>query len=264
MQKQDHQPSESSPPTPPCQGGGRGGCRYTLVLPARNEEERISETLITYFDYFDKHCDDSYEVIVVANACSDRTLEVTREFTKSHPHLRVIDLPQPGKGRAILKGFEEAKGEIVLFCDSDGSTEPGDVLKLLKLVGQGECDCAIGSRWLPDSIIPIPQPLKRRIASRIFNLAVRLIFSFRYQDTQCGAKAFNRQASSVVQKGVTSYGYHFDCDALWQLKRAGIKVLEVPITWRDQGGSGIQVGRDGFKMLSGLLKIRFFPSSRGS
>lgn len=236
--------------------------RFSIILPARNEEHRIEQTVETYHRYMQRDCSVPFEIVVVTNACTDRTGEIVEGLFAKNPSLRLIDLQEPGKGRAVLRGLAEAKGDIVIFCDSDGATDAADVLRLLQIVEQGRCDCAIGSRWLPDSKVPIPQPLKRRIASRLFNLAVRLIFGFPYKDTQCGAKAVNRRASEAIASGVTALGYHFDCDILWQLKRAGLSVLEVPITWRDQGGSGVQVGRDGLKMLFGLFKIRVRRSTQ--
>ena len=104
--------------------------------------------------------------------------------------------------------------------------------------------------------------VKGHAASRLFNLIVRLTFGFPYKDTQCGAKAFSLRAVEVLLDNVTSLGYHFDCEVLWRLRQAGLRILEVPITWRDQGGSGIRLGRDGLKMLGGLFRIRFQGSSR--
>lgn len=231
--------------------------RFSIVLPARNEEQRIRKTLESYSQYLAGHGASGTEMIVVANNCTDRTEEVVREMSKGIPYIRLISHGQPGKGRAILEGFRQSRGETVLFCDADGSTDPADVLRLLQMASGGEWDCAIGSRWLPQSNVPIPQPLRRRIASRMFNLAVRIILGLPFKDTQCGAKAFNRRALEVVVQKVTSEGYQFDCDVLWQLKKAGLRVVEVPVTWRDSGGSGIRVGRDGTKMLTSLFKIRF-------
>lgn len=231
--------------------------RFSIVFPARNEDQRIQKTLKTYAQFFEQQRVTEIEMIVVANNCTDRTEEVVREMSKGIPYIRLISHGQPGKGRAILEGFRQSRAETVLFCDADGSTDPSDVLRLLQLASKGEWDCAIGSRWLPQSNVPIPQPLRRRIASRMFNLAVRIILGLPFKDTQCGAKAFNRRALEVVVQKVTSEGYQFDCDVLWQLKKAGLRVVEVPVTWRDSGGSGIRVGRDGTKMLTSLFKIRF-------
>ena len=236
--------------------------RFSIILPARNEEQRIGKTLALYQASFAKGCEAPFEFIIVANACTDGTVEVVRTLAREDPIFRLLETERPGKGGAILEGFRHARGRAVAFCDSDGSAEPADLLGLLQRVDSGECDCAIGSRWLPDSRVPVPQPWRRRVASRLFNRIVRLMFGFSYKDTQCGAKAFNRTALEVLLKTVVSTGYHFDCELLWRLRQAGLRVLEAPITWRDQGGSGIRLGRDSLKMLLGLLRIRFQRSPR--
>jgi glycosyltransferase involved in cell wall biosynthesis len=113
-----------------------GRPHFSIILPARNEEARIRTTLEAYLDYSTKQGQQPFEMIVVANGCTDATVEVVKDVAESHPSLRLVDLSEPGKGRAILKGFEEAEGEVMLFCDSDGSTDIADIWRLLEKVSR--------------------------------------------------------------------------------------------------------------------------------
>ena len=100
------------------------------------------------------------------------------------------------------------------------------------------------------------QGLLRRLESRGFNLLIRVLFGFSYHDTQCGAKVFKRAAIDAVLPAMVSRGFEFDVELLWRLKRAGFRVIEVPIEWQNQGDSRVEK-KDMIRMLSGLLKVRF-------
>ena len=85
-----------------------------------------------------------------------------------------------------MKGFELAQGEILAFTDADNATIASELRKLI-IHTETRADAAIGPRWLPESRQDVRQPSTRQIASRVFNLIVRALFQFPYNDTQCGA-----------------------------------------------------------------------------
>ena len=88
----------------------------TLVIPAHNAEKVIENSIIEYcniFSYFDK-----FEIIVVCNACSDKTLDVVQKLKKNYP-IEIINIPHRGKGNALRRGFDKAKYELIGFLDSD-------------------------------------------------------------------------------------------------------------------------------------------------
>lgn len=232
--------------------------KYSIIIPAYNEEGRIGHTIDEYASYIQHNLpNDETELIVIVNGSHDRTGEITREKEKLYPFMRMWETPErQGKGGAVLKGFDMAKGEIVSFTDADNSTVPEELIKLIRHVEAGS-DAAIGSRWLPTSVQSIPQPFSRRLASRVFNMLVRILFQFPYKDTQCGAKAFRKQAIQTVWNEIKTKGWAFDVELIWTLRRHGFKVDEVPIIWRDNSKSRLRMHRDAPAMLYELLKIRF-------
>ena len=222
--------------------------RYSLIIPAYNEEERIGPVL-------DGMRETSIEYIFVCEG-SDRTAEIVEEFSGHHPEFTIRCLRymvRLGKGGGILAGLAEASAPDVGFMDADGSTSVDQMIDLFRMLNS--VDGAIGSRWVPGSRIDIPQSLVRRIQSRVFNTLIRALFDLPYQDTQCGAKVFHRSALDPVLGKIISRGFEFDVELLWRLNRAGSRVMECPIVWKDMGHSRVRTS-DTLLMLTRLIRIR--------
>lgn len=231
--------------------------KYSIIIPAYNEEARIAGTVREYAEYIENHFSpEEAELLIIVNGSHDRTGAIAREMEQTFSCVRVWETPErQGKGGAVLKGFELARGEILSFSDADNATVAAELRKLLDAVDQG-IDGAIGSRWLPESRQTVPQPLMRRIASRVFNLIVRILFQFSYKDTQCGAKAFKKQAIESVRSEIHTTGWAFDVALIWRLRRHGYRVEEIPITWSDNSKSRLRMHRDAPSMLWELIKLR--------
>ena len=231
--------------------------KYSIVIPAYNEEARIENTVRDYADFVSRTWEPgTAEVLVVVNGSRDCTGEIARRLEAELEIVRSWETKaRLGKGGAVLQGFDLAEGEILAFTDADNATAPLQLKRLLDAVEAGT-DAAIGSRWLPESVQEIPQPFSRRVASRVFNLSVRLLFQMQFKDTQCGAKAFRRRAIEAVRKEIQSHGWAFDVELIWKMQKRGFAVQEVPIVWRDSSQSRIRMHKDGPAMLIELLKLR--------
>ena len=82
------------------------------------------------------------------------------------------------------------------------------------------------------SKILIKQPIQRRLASRIFNILVRMLFSLPYEDTQCGAKVFKQEAILNILNDLRTTGFETDVEILWRLRKRGYRIREYPISWK--------------------------------
>jgi dolichol-phosphate mannosyltransferase len=225
------------------------GIPYSLVIPAYNEEYRISPLLlgITRFEG---------ELIVVCDG-TDRTADVVRSIAAKRGDLRISCLRfdnRLGKGGGVIAGFAAAQAPLVGYFDADGSASIGEMVRLFSTVTS--VDGTIGSRWVPGSKLTVTQGILRRMESRGFNLLIRLLFGLPYHDTQCGAKVFRKTAIDAVLPAMISRGFEFDVELLWRLQAAGFTIAEVPIEWQNKGDSRVE-GRDMFRMLAGLMRVRF-------
>lgn len=233
--------------------------KLSIVIPAYNEESRLGPMLEAYANYFVPRYARDVELIVVVNGSRDDTEGVADTFVDAFPQVRVIVEPEAiGKGGAIMLGAAHATGDWIGFVDADGATPPEAFHDLVDHIG--EAGAIIASRWLAESIVEPRQPLKRRIASRIFNFLVRNLFKVRITDTQCGAKLIRGDAMRAVLPKLGLTRWAFDVDLLFQLRRGGYKIIEHPTVWRDVAGSQLRVGRASVEMLLAITRLRLLHS----
>ena len=228
--------------------------RYSVIIPAHNEENRIEATLRDYASVFD----DS-EILVVLNGCSDKTEDRVRSVRREYANIQYIEIPHPvGKGGAVRAGFLLAQAPLVGFVDADGATPATEMLRLFSLIGNS--DAVIGSRWMRGSTVEVSQPFQRRVASRVFNTCVRVLFGLPFHDTQCGAKVFKAKALEAVIERVETANMAFDVDVSFALKEAGYKITEAPTVWRDVEGTRVRLVSASAKMFASLLRLRMRES----
>ena len=170
---------------------------YSFVIPAYNESVRIRPTLHALLRYTQEQNWES-EILVVNDGSTDDTAEIVREYNRAHPQVLLVENPgNRGKGYSVRNGMLHARGDICLFTDADLSSPMTEAQKLFEAIAQG-ADIAIGSRWLRVELQTERQPLYRQAFGRIFNLALRVILGLRFVDTQCGFKAFRRDAAQRI------------------------------------------------------------------
>ncbi len=233
--------------------------RLTIIVPAHNEEVRIGRMLDAYLPYFSSRYGHDVEIIVVINGTTDRTEEIVAGYVARFPMLRACVEPhRVGKGGALMLGFKAARGDCVGFVDADGATPPEAFDDLVEHIG--DAGAMIASRWCRGAQVSPRQPLARRVASRVFNLLTRVFFGLPLTDTQCGAKLMRADALRQVMPRLGITRWAFDVDLLFQLRRAGYRVREVPTVWHDVAGSKLAVGRASFEMLLALVRLRLLYS----
>lgn len=233
--------------------------KLSIVIPAHNEEERLKVMLAPYLAFFAPRYGDEVELIVVVNGSTDRTDRVAQEFIRQYPQLRVlVDPAHIGKGGAIMLGARAARGDLIGFVDADGATPPEAFQDLVDRIGGA--GAIIASRWLPGAQVSPAQPPARRIASRLFNLLVRLLFKVRIHDTQCGAKLVRREYMLAALPNIGITRWAFDVDLLFQLRRAGAQIVETPTVWRDVSGSRVRIVRSSLEMFVAMVRLRLIYS----
>ena len=232
----------------------------SIVVPSYNEERRLPPTLIDMIDFFDGH-ESSYEIIVVDDGSRDGTTQVTKKFERIRSQVRRIILPKNyGKGHAVRTGALNAKGELILFADADGSTPIGEVDRLVTAI-RGGADIAIGSRALRSEETEVKTRFYRKIIGRVFNGLVNFFLIPGIADTQCGFKLFTRRAARFVFSKQTSDGFSFDIELLLLARKVGLTVKEVPVNWTNIPGSKVNLIIDSAKMFLDIFRFAFIHRS---
>ena len=218
----------------------------SIVIPAFNEVDNIERAVKATLELED------IEVIISDDGSTDGTLKAAGELAKLENVLLVSD-KNKGKGAAIKRGLEIANGDILGFLDADLSAHPKALLRLFKEIENG-ADVAIGSRDLPESIIPIKQPVYRRFMGYVYRNFTRWLFKIDIMDFQCGLKVFKREVWENVN--VRTDGFAFDTELIARAHKKGYAIKEVPITWQNFRRSKVNLLLDPVKMFIELLKIR--------
>ena len=225
----------------------------TIVIPAHNEESRLPDTLEQLIRFLGKQTFTS-EIIVVENGSQDRTYALAKEFADRHANMRVIQNDWRGKGLAIQRGVQDARGEYIFMCDADLSMPVEEISKFLPPQLQG-VDIAIGSREAPGAV-RYNEPYYRHFTGRIFNTLIRLLVLPTLQDTQCGFKCIRADVARDIFPYQTLTGWAFDVELLYIARRHGYRIVEIPIDWYFNADSKISVLRDSLRMFLDLLLIR--------
>lgn len=236
----------------------------SVVIPAYNEAHRLPRTLHRLAEYFREASPrwgvslDAIEVIVVDDGSDDGTGRVAQAFSDRLPKIRILyNSPNRGKGFAVRYGMLSAQGKFRLFSDADLSTPIEEVEKLLSPVRGEECDIAIASRGLPQSILEVRQPFIREMLGRLFNLVVQALATPGIWDTQCGFKLFRDEVAERLFQTQRLDGFAFDVEVLFLARKFGYRIKEIPVRWRNDPNTKVRTLQDGLKMLWDVLQIRW-------
>jgi len=225
----------------------------SIVIPAHNEEHRLPPTLEKIDTFLQKQSHNA-EVIVVENGSSDRTVEVTNRFARSHPYVKLIQVSTRGKGLAVKAGMLAAHGEYRFICDADLSMPIGELSYFLPDAEAGY-DLVIASREGKGSQ-RIGEPEYRHVMGRVLNNIVKLTAVRGFEDTQCGFKLFSRHAAEDLFRVQRMNGIGFDVELLFIAKKRGYRIKEIPITWYFDADSRMRLFQDTLKILVEIWEIR--------
>jgi len=230
--------------------------KYSIIIPAYNESARLGTTLDRVLGYVSAQDWDA-ELVVVNDGSRDGTADMVRRYANSHTGVRLLENPgNRGKGYSIRNGMLNAWGDVLLFSDADLSAPIEESAKLFSAIESG-ADIAIGSRWLKPEMQTQRQSLLRQFYGRLFNLVLRLVLGLNFKDTQCGFKAFTRDAAQRIFPLQRIERWGFDPELLYLARRSGFKVREVAVHWAHVEGTRISPLRDGLRMFGEALRIRW-------
>lgn len=228
----------------------------SIVIPAYNEESRLPQTLERIAAYAASKSF-STEVVVVDDGSRDGTAATASRAAEKWPALRLLRNPgNRGKGFSVRNGMLHAAGHIALFSDADLSTPIEETDRLLDALEAGH-DVAIGSRGLRPELIEVHQSSLRESAGKTFNLLVRAITRLPFRDTQCGFKAFRREAARAIFRRQQIDGFGFDVEILYLARKLGYRSVEVPVRWSHAEGTKVSMFGDSSRMFTDLLRIRW-------
>jgi glycosyltransferase involved in cell wall biosynthesis len=227
----------------------------SLIMPAYNERRTIGQTIAEAQAYF-RQRGLSYEILVAADG-DDGTREYVAELAAGCADLTILgSVERQGKGHGVKQAVQLARGRLIGYTDGDNKTPITEFDKCRPYLDAG-CDVVLGSRALPGSMIEKKQKLYRQLGSRLFRLVLRALLSLPgITDTQCGFKFFQHAVAKDLFGRQQIDGYMFDLEIVYLACRSGYRIEQVPIRWRDDGDSRLELVRNNIRNMIDVLKIR--------
>jgi glycosyltransferase involved in cell wall biosynthesis len=230
--------------------------RITVVIPALNEEGIVGRTVLSI--PVDKLKEKGFEVeiLVVDNASTDNTAKEARNAGAT-----VVYQKERGYGNAYLKGLEEAKGDIIIMGDADGTYPLEESYKFIKPILEDDCEFVIGSRFdgrMEEGAMPA---LHRYIGNPLLSKMLNILFKSDVKDTHCGMRAFTKEA--IDKLDLKSPGMEFAIEMVIEASEKDLKIYQIPIDYRVRGGEAkLSSLNDGWRHISYMLNRKFLNKNK--
>jgi dolichol-phosphate mannosyltransferase len=202
--------------------------KIVVLIPTYNERENIS-LIVSRLRAVVPEAD----VLILDDNSPDGTGVVADGLAAADGQVRVLHRKnKEGLGAAYLAGFAwalERGYDVLVEMDADGSHQPEQLRSLL--VALADADVVLGSRWVPGGSV-VNWPIHRKALSVGGNVFVRVLLGMPIGDATGGFRAYRASALRTLDlQEVASQGYCFQVDLAWRAIRAGLSVVEVPITF---------------------------------
>lgn len=231
--------------------------KLSVVIPMYNEEKVIKSTLETLYSALERDFGaGEYEVIVVSDGSSDRSPMIAQSFADSHESFRVIAYEKNrGKGCAVRTGMLAAKGDFVLFTDSDLAYGADILAKVHELYKQSDADVVIGSRAAKGGGYD-GYTFLRKLMSKTYLRVISIAAGFSHSDSQAGLKGFTNDAVNKIFPHCEVDRFAFDLEALMIADRLKLRFAELPIKVINHGESKVNPVKDALNMLGEVRKMK--------
>jgi len=224
----------------------------SVVMPLYNEGAQITSNVEQTRGVL--HLLGLFEIILVNDGSSDNSGEEIAQLAKKFPtEIVSLQLPRSGKGEALRRGAQMARGEFVVFIDADLDLPPEQILFFIAIQRVKKADAVIGSKMHPDSTVDYP--LRRRIYSVGYFWLVKFLFGLPVRDTQTGLKLVRRELLVKALDRTEASGFTLDLELLVRLVQLNAVMVEAPVVVQHSfkfGGIGLgtvwQIFRDTWRV----------------
>jgi SAM-dependent methyltransferase len=226
----------------------------TVLIPCRNEKGNIENAIKRLPEF----CED-LEIIYVEGNSEDNTLNEIHRVIAAYPDKDIKVLVQDGKGKgdAVRKGFDHARGDILMILDADLTVPPEDLPKFYMAISSGKGEYINGTRL----VYPMDDQAMRFLnfwANRTFSILFTWLLNQRFTDTLCGTKVLTKKNYEKIVANRSYFGDFDpfgDFDLIFGASKLNLKVIEVPIRYaaREYGETQISRFRHGWLLLKMVL-----------
>lgn len=229
----------------------------SLVLPCYNESGLFLDSVARIIDVLDTSTI-SYEIIFVDDKSADTTASLIAHLIassgKSHTFRAVYHEKNMGRGKTVVDGILKAKGIVVGYIDIDCEVDPVYIPAMVSLILQKKADVVIGKRYYRST----PKAVIREVLSRGYQWISDLMIGTGGMDTETGYKFFSREGIVPILTKAKSRGWFWDTEIMVYAKRAGLRIMEVPVLFlrRFDKQSSVNIVSDTLDYMMNLVRFR--------
>jgi putative flippase GtrA len=223
-----------------------------IVIPVYNEERELAPSVATVREHL-LTMPFTFRITIADNASTDATNLIARQLAHTYDEVRVTQLDQKGRGRALKHAWLRSDAAILVYMDVDLSTDLNALLPLIAPLLSGHSDLAIGTRLARNSRT-LRGP-KREFISRGYNYLLRGALRARFSDAQCGFKAIRNDVAKTLLPLIKDDEWFFDTELLIVAERSGLRIHEVPVDWADDPDSRVDIVATALADLRGMARL---------
>lgn len=227
--------------------------KLVVVVPVYNEERDVGKNIPTLYSFLKENLSGyDWEILIADNASTDKTSKIAQKLSQKDG-ISYLRIDKKGRGRALKAAWSKLKSPLLAYMDVDLSSDLSYFPKLVAALEEGG-DIAIGSRLAKGAKV-YNRPLIREIMSRGYSFLFRIAFATRFRDAQCGFKAIKKPVWQTLAPFVADNEWFFDSELLIIAQKAGFKIKEIPISWKDDPNSTVKVAKTALGDIKGLLRL---------
>jgi len=203
-----------------------------FLLPVYNEEKILKDNVLRLHRFIKKNnFQFDWRLVIVVNGSNDSSLNIAERLSREFDNILVYSLKNAGKGRAIKSYAGDKMADIAAYMDIDLAVSLKDIPNLIKAVIIDNYDLAVGSRYLPGSVVR--RSYLRSFISIVYNFIARKILRNNFTDLQCGFKAIKREAFKKIMPYVKNEHWFFDTELIVFADKFNFEIKEIPVNWSE-------------------------------
>lgn len=202
---------------------------FVVVLPVKNEALVLEESVNQLREFLERLPTlGDWQICIADNGSTDETRSIADRLASADSRVRVMHLPEPGRGRALAQVWNAATEDILCYMDIDLSVDLRGLPYMLGEIRRG-ADVVYGSRFMPASVVE--RSLLREVLSRGYIFLAHVVLGLKASDAQCGFKAIRRSSWQTLASEVRHPTWFFDTEILARAERRGMNVKGIPVNW---------------------------------
>ncbi|TXJ38825.1 glycosyltransferase family 2 protein [Brachyspira aalborgi] len=199
----------------------------SILVPVYNIEKNIEKNINILIEKISPFIE-NFEIIISDDGSEDNSKKIIEKICKENKNIiGVYSKENHGKGNALKRACEIAKGKYIIFCDGDMEINPSQLENFFEIMNKENADIVIGSKRHKDSIVNYSNI--RKIISFVYFMFVKIFFNLPIQDTQTGLKLFKREAIINIFPRILVKAFAYDLEVLVACNSNGKKIVSAPV-----------------------------------